>query len=286
MVKSRYWIFYVAFSAVIVVIAAVHFILKSGSDIRMPMTLFMDRAGDSSDESSIMYISGENVMFSSKGRRYQAVTKDTRITGRMTLQTGDDSAMSFLLKSSGYYYIYPNSVVFIADVGRFAESNAGQDFGRFSEFTVESGKMFCAVNTYSDNSLVQVRTSTADLNVSKGRFFIECENDFITKVTCVDGDVRFRPTVQRDDVGRKHSKNDNAPIQRFLTHRSRLSSCEFVILTHEMSSDLENLIDKVCNSSFFPNIDKDTLTNTLTIKPSRLDESKLPEMPYRFNQGK
>ena len=146
--------------------------------------------------------------------------------------------------------------------------------------------MFCAVNTYSDNSLVQVRTSTADLNVSKGRFFIECENDFITKVTCVDGDVRFRPAVQRDDVGRKHSKNDNAPIQRFLTHRSRLSSSEIVILTHEMSSDLENLIDKVCNSSFFPNIDKDTLTNTLTIKPSRLDESKLPEMPYRFNQGK
>ena len=286
MSKNRYWIFYVSFAVVIVVFAAVHFILKSGSDIRLPMTFFMDGAVSASDESSVMYISGENVMFSSKGRRYQAVTKDTRITGRMTLRTGDDSAMSFLLKSSGYYYIYPNSVVFIAEVGRFAESNAGQDFGRFSEFTVESGKMFCSVNTYSDNSLVQVRTSTANLNVSKGRFFAECENDFVTKVTCVDGEVMFRPTVQKYDNGRKYSKNDNMPIQRFLSHRNHLSSNEFVILTYEMSSNLENLIDKVCNSSFFPNIDKDTLTNTLTINPSRLDESELPKMPYRFNQGK
>ena len=286
MAKSRYWLFYVSFAAVLAVIAAVHFILVSGYNIQLPITLFMDRAASASDESSIMYISGENVMSSTKGRRYQAVTKDTRITGQMTIRTGADSAVSFLLKSSGYYYVYPNSVVFIADVGRFAEGNAGQDFGRFSEFVVESGELFCGVNTYSDNSLVHVRTSTANLTVNKGRFFVKCENDFITKIICVDGDVRFRPAMQRYDVGRKHSKNDNAPIQRFLTHRSRLSSSEFVILTHEMSSDLENLIDKVCYSSFFPNIDKDTLTNTLTIKPSRLDESELPEMPYRFNQDK
>ena len=286
MAKSRYWIFYASFAAVIAVIAAVHFILISGCDIRLPMTFLMNRADSESDESSIMYISGENVMFGLKNHRYQAVTKDTRITGRMTIRTGADSAVSFLLKSSGYYYIYPDSVVYISEVGRFAEGKAGQEFGRFSEFVVESGKIFCGVNTYSDNSQVRVRTSTADLVVSKGRFFAECENDFVTKVICIDGDVWFRPAVQRYDAVGKHSKNDNATIQRFLTHGSRLSSSEYVILTHEMSSELEHLIDKVCNSSFFPNIDKQTVTDTLTIVPSRLDESERPEMPYRFNQSK
>ncbi|MBR3731208.1 MAG: FecR domain-containing protein [Spirochaetales bacterium] len=285
MVKSRYWIFYVAFSAVIVVIAAVHFILKSGSDIRMPMTLFMDRAGDSSDESSIVSVTGDDVMFSMKNRRYNAVTKDTRIARRMTIRTGADSSVSFILKSSGYYYIYPNSVVYVADVGRFTAGGTGRDYGRFSEFAVESGEFFCGVNTYSDNSLVRVRTSTADLMVSKGRFFVKCDNDFVTAVTCVDGEVRYRPAVQRYDTGRKYSENDDKPIQRFLSHRNRLSSGEFVTLTHEMSSDFENLIDKVCNSSFFPNIDRQDMTNTLTIEPSKLEQSELPKMPYRFNQN-
>ncbi|HOF00394.1 MAG TPA: FecR domain-containing protein [Spirochaetota bacterium] len=232
--------------------------------------------------SYIVYLEGRDTSYSINNEKRKTVKYNTPISRKMTIQTGKDSIIAFYIKDHGYYYLYPNSILFIDKIEYYSKNTATKE----TRLTLEKGRMFADLNFYSDNSYLIMETSNLYLSTNKAKFIVDKIDDFQSNLYCLDGEVYFRPYSGKIDFYRnKKIYVISSSIERLINTANVLKKNQRADIKYSMSNQLDDILNKIYESSFLKNMNKDYIASNLIIPKYLLDINALefepPNIDYR-----
>lgn len=232
--------------------------------------------------SYIVYLEGRDASYSINKEKRKTVKYNTPISRKMTIQTGKDSIIAFYIKDHGYYYLYPNSILFIDKIEYYSKNTATKE----TRLTLEKGRLFADLNFYSNNTYLILETSNLYLSTNKAKFIADKIDDFQSNLYCLDGDVYFRPYSGKIDFYRnKKIYVISSSIERLINTANVLKKNQWTNIKYSMSNELDDILNKIYESSFFKSMNKDYIASNLIIPKYTLDinalEFKLPDIDYR-----
>ncbi len=230
--------------------------------------------------SYIVYLEGRDTSYSINNEKRKTVKYNTPISRKMTIQTGKDSIIVFYIKDHGYYYLYPNSILFIDKIEYYSKNTSTKE----TRLTLEKGRMFADLNFYSNNSYLILETSNLYLSTNKAKFIADKIDDFQSNLYCLEGDVYFRPYSGKIDFYRnKKIYVISSSIERLINTANVLKKNQWTNIKYSMSNQLDDILNKIYESNFFKSMNKDFIASNLIIPKYTLDINALEFEPPKIN---
>lgn len=230
--------------------------------------------------SYIVYLEGRDTSYSINNEKRKTVKYNTPISRKMTIQTGKDSIIAFYIKDHGYYYLYPNSILFIDKIEYYSKNTSTKE----TRLTLEKGRMFADLNFYSNNSYLILETSNLYLSTNKAKFIADKIDDFQSNLYCLEGDVYFRPYSGKIDFYRnKKIYVISSSIERLINTANVLKKNQWTNIKYSMSNQLDDILNKIYESNFFKSMNKDFIASNLIIPKYTLDINALEFEPPKIN---
>lgn len=230
--------------------------------------------------SYIVYLEGRDTSYSINNEKRKTVKYNTPISRKMTIQTGKDSIIAFYIKDHGYYYLYPNSILFIDKIEYYSKNTSTKE----TRLTLEKGRMFADLNFYSNNSYLILETSNLYLSTNKAKFIADKIDDFQSNLYCLEGDVYFRPYSGKIDFYRnKKIYVISSSIERLINTANVLKKNQWTNIKYSMSNQLDDILNKIYESNFFKSMNKDFIASNLIIPKYTLDINALEFEPPKTN---
>lgn len=230
--------------------------------------------------SYIVYLEGRDTSYSINNEKRKIVKYNTPISRKMTIQTGKDSIIAFYIKDHGYYYLYPNSILFIDKIEYYSKNTSTKE----TRLTLEKGRMFADLNFYSNNSYLILETSNLYLSTNKAKFIADKIDDFQSNLYCLEGDVYFRPYSGKIDFYRnKKIYVISSSIERLINTANVLKKNQWTNIKYSMSNQLDDILNKIYESNFFKSMNKDYIASNLIIPKYALDIKALEFEPPKIN---
>ena len=211
---------------------------------------------------TITHIEGNEVYYRYKNKIKKRISYYDEIKKNVTIETGDNSNAGFYIKDQGFYYLYPNSSLYIYELENFMLKK----YEKRSIFILESGILFSDINLFSKNSYIVIKNDDAYFRISKSRSIIDKSEEFSSKIFCLDGSIIFRPYSQKFDFfERKKDYEVSSSIERLLNSVNVLYQNQSTEITSNDKKKFDIALSRIYQSKNTKFINKDFIKNSLPI---------------------
>lgn len=238
-------------------------------------------------ECIITYVEGEETYYRQKGKYQKTLSYNDEIRKKISLETGQDSYIGLYIKDQGYYFLYPNTSLYIEELNNFLLKK----YQKQSIFILEKGLLYSDLNSFSKNSLIIVKTDDSLLKLTKSKLLIDKTEDFKTRFYCFEGFINFRPNSNKFEFFESKKVYDiSASIERLLNTNNILYEGYFSVIDINEQKKLDSIITRIYESKNTKFINADFIKSSLTIPVYSIEDINfmLPESDitkFNFNNG-
>jgi len=210
----------------------------------------------------ITHIEGNEVYYRYKNKSKRTIIYNDEIKKQVTIETGNNSYIGFYIKDQGYFFLYPNSSLFIEEMDSFLLKK----YEKRSFYILENGLLYFDINLFSKNSYLIIKTDDAYFRMTKSKSMIDKTNEFKTKIFCFEGSVNFRPYSSKFEFFESKKNYDiSSSIERLLNNSNILTNNHFTTITLEDHKKFDSMLTRIYESKNTKFISKDFIKNSLPI---------------------
>jgi hypothetical protein len=222
--------------------------------------------------SAVTYIEGDEIFYYQKGTNKKIVNYLTKLKNDIVIETGKNSYAGFYVKDEGFYFLYPNSSLYIKKLETYKSDKSSKE----SFFILEKGLLYSNINFYSKNSYLIIETPELYSQMSKGKFLIDKNKNFQTNISCLDGSLYFRAFSSKFEFyEEKKSYVITDSIERLINSGNILTKNESAFIDVNHQKKLDNTLNKVYESKNTKLIDKESIKSDIEIPVFELDDSTI-----------
>jgi hypothetical protein len=258
--KKNFIILYIALFWIILFFLFLYIILTLNIKIPLFSSLFQDK--NLEVISKITYIQGSENYYSHRGKKKLKFDHNTQIKSDMIIETGSNSYIGFFIKDHGFYYLYPDTSLYIKKIENYNSEKSIKE----SVFELEKGILLLDINFYSINSNLILETHDCFCTLNEARAVIDKTGDFSTKIICLEGKINYRAYSEKFEFfeNKKNYIITNS-IDRLINSSNVLGKDEITTIDVSYQNKLDNLLNKIYESQNTNLINKEYITSYLNI---------------------
>ncbi len=224
----------------------------------------------------LVYAEGNDIFISMQGKSKERVRPGISIKNNTVIRTGAGAYAVLYSQGSGYYTIYPNSIVFVDYIERFDDKRENKE----TSLVLEKGGLGCSIKYYSNNSLLKITTTESISYISDGDIMVYKESDLATAIICNKGEVFYRPFSTRFLLLKeKKSFVITESIERLINRSNRLTQGEYFVVKMNHQVSLDNLLKQLYESDSPVGLNSEYIQNAVRNTPIKFPYSKAPVLP-------
>jgi hypothetical protein len=231
-------------------------------DIRFPLSDFFFKEKNLEVVSKIIYLEGNDIYFTAKGGNRSRVDSNSGIKSDIIVETGKNSYVGFYIKDQGYYFMYPETSIYIKKIEQYITEKSIKE----SLINLEKGRIYMNINFYSINSYLAVETQDCYCEMNESGILFDKTKDFETKIVCYSGKANYRAYSEKFNF---FEENKNIlitnSIERLINSSNTLVKGRYAVINVTYQNKLDNILNRLYESKNTNLINKDYISSFLKI---------------------
>ena len=231
-------------------------------DIKFPVSDLLFKEKDLEVVSKIVYVEGNDVYFAFKGGNKNELEYNTAIKSGMIIETGKNSYAGFYIKDQGYYYLFPETSIYIKKLEKYITEKSVKE----SLINLEKGVFYLDVNFYSINSYLSLETQDCVCELNEAKLLLDKTKDFETEIFCFGGKINYRAYSEKFKFfEQKKNLSLTNSIERLINSSNVLNKNRHVVVDVTDQNRLDSILNRLYESENTNLLSKEYITSLLKI---------------------